>query len=204
MAKKAKATLDKQRLRRKREKALAKKQRALPDKRYGVIYADPEWRFEPWSRKTGMSRAADNHYPTSVLDVIKARDVASIAAKDCVLFLWATVPMLPHALAVMEAWGFGYKSHFAWFKDRLGTGYWNRNMHELLLIGTRGHVPAPAPGDQWASALSVPRGRHSQKPEKFYEMIESYYPTLPKIELNARGPARPGWDVWGLEAEEAA
>jgi N6-adenosine-specific RNA methylase IME4 len=43
--------------------------------------------------------------------------------------------------------------------------------------------------------------RHSEKPEVFREMIDGYFPTLPKIELHARGPvARPGWDVWGLEA----
>jgi hypothetical protein len=32
-----------------------------------------------------MDRAADNHYPTSTLAEIKARDVPSIAANDCVL-----------------------------------------------------------------------------------------------------------------------
>ena len=32
-------------------------------------------------------------------------------------------------------------------------------------------------------------------------MIEAYFPTLPKIELFARGKARPGWEIWGLEAE---
>jgi hypothetical protein len=48
-----------------------------------------------------MDRAADNHYPTSVLDVIKSRDVASIAE---IALSGATVPMLPHALAV-EVWG---------------------------------------------------------------------------------------------------
>jgi hypothetical protein len=31
--------------------------------------------------------SADKHYRTSVLDVIKARDVAGIAADDAVLFL---------------------------------------------------------------------------------------------------------------------
>src|SRR5271155_5436675 len=88
------------------------------------------WRFKPWSRETGMDRAADNHYPTSEPSDIAARDVASIAADDCVLFLWATAPMLPQAIDVMRAWGFAYKSHFVWAKDRLGTGYWNRNKHE--------------------------------------------------------------------------
>jgi hypothetical protein len=139
---------EKQERRDAREVELAARQAALPRKRYGVIYADPEWRFEPYSRESGMDRAADNHYPTSELEEIKARDVASIAADDCVLFLWATAPMLPQALAVMAAWGFAYKTHFVWAKDRIGTGYWNRNRHELLLVGTRGDIPAPAMGTQ--------------------------------------------------------
>jgi N6-adenosine-specific RNA methylase IME4 len=33
------------------------------------------------------------------------------------------------------------------------------------------------------------------------EMIESYFPNLPKIELYRRGLAREGWDAWGLEAQ---
>jgi len=182
-----------------RERAAAARILALPNKKYGAILADPEWRFEPWSRETGMDRAADNHYGTSVTGVIKARDVQSIAADNSVLAIWATVPMLPQALEVMAAWGFTYKSHFVWVKDRIGTGYWNRNKHELLLIGTRGDVPAPAPGTQWPSVIEGPVARHSKKPAIFYEIIESYFPSLPKIELNARR-ARRGWDAWGLEA----
>jgi N6-adenosine-specific RNA methylase IME4 len=193
--------VEKRERRAQREAELGQRQRALPGKRYGVILADPPWRFEPYSRTTGMDRAADNHYPTSALEEIKALVVASIAAPDCALFLWATVPMLPQALEVMAAWGFTYKSNFAWAKNRMGTGFWNRNKHELLLIGTPGHVPAPAMGTQAPSLIEAPVGRHSEKPAVFYEIIERHFPTLPKIELHARGAvARPGWDVWGLEA----
>ncbi len=173
----------------------------LPDKRYGVILADPEWRFEPYSLETGMDRAADNHYPTSSTDEICKRDVASIAADDCVLFLWATVPMLPDALRVAAAWGFTYKSHFIWAKDRVGTGYWSRNRHEVLIVATRGNPPAPAPGEQWASVIDAKVRRHSEKPDVFYELIEAYFPNLPKIELNARA-RRAGWDSWGNEIHE--
>jgi N6-adenosine-specific RNA methylase IME4 len=193
---------DKRQQRATRERELAAKQSSLPDKRYGVIYADPEWRFEVYSRDTGMDRAADNHYPTSDTDAICARPVQDIAASDCVLFLWATVPMLPDALRVTAAWGFSYKSHCIWAKDRIGTGYWFRNQHELLLVGTKGDVPAPAMGTQFPSLITAPVGEHSQKPDKFYEIIEAYFPTLPKIELNARR-ARVGWDRWGLEADAA-
>lgn len=190
---------DKKSARAEREQRLAQKQAALPSKKYGVIYADPEWRFEVYSRDTGMGRAADNHYPTSGTDAICARPVGAIAADDCVLFLWATVPMLPDALKVMAAWGFEYKSHCIWTKDKIGTGYWFRNAHELLLVGTRGKVPAPAMGTQSPSTIEGRVTKHSAKPDVFYELIEGYFPNLPKIELNARR-ARPGWDAWGLEA----
>jgi N6-adenosine-specific RNA methylase IME4 len=173
---------------------------ALPSAaKYGVILADPEWRFEPYSRETGMDRAADNHYPTSATDAIAARPVAEIAADDCVLFLWATVPMLPDALTVMAAWGFKYRTNFTWAKDRIGTGYWNRNKHEHLLVGVKGDVPAPAMGTQRESLLAGDVREHSVKPDWQYELIEAYFPTLPKIELNARRP-RAGWDSWGLDA----
>jgi N6-adenosine-specific RNA methylase IME4 len=189
----------KQKLRAEKEAALAQRQLALPAKKFNVIYADPAWRFEVWSRDSGLDRAADNHFPTTELAEIKALDVASIAADDAVLFLWATAPMLPHALKVMNAWGFAYKSHFVWVKDRSGTGYWNRCQHELLLVGTRGKPPAPAQGEQWGSAIRASVGEHSEKPEDFYRLIESYFPNLPKIELFAR-TRRHGWDAWGHEA----
>jgi N6-adenosine-specific RNA methylase IME4 len=198
-------TLGKQQRRTKLEAELAARIFALPDRFYGVINADPGYRFEPYSRITGMDRAADNHYVTSPTDQIKAIDVASIAAPDSVLFLWATVPMLEQAFAVIRSWGFTYKSNFTWVKTNrngglhLGTGYWNRNCHEHFLVGTRGGILAPAPGTQRPSVIYAPVGRHSAKPEVFYELVEAYYPTLSKCELFAR-TARPGWDRWGLEA----
>jgi len=168
---------------------------------YNVILADPPWRFAPYSRETGLDRAADNHYPTSGLDEIKALDVEGAAAKDCVLFLWATAPMLPEALEVMRAWGFNYKSHQIWNKHRTGTGFWFRNKHELLLVGTRGEIPAPAPGTQWASVIDADVVEHSKKPGECYQMIEELFPTVPKLEMFARNK-RAGWDCWGNETDK--
>lgn len=187
-----------------RERELAGNIAALPEKRYGVILADPEWRFEVFSDETGQDRAAANHYPTSATDEIAARPIQNIAANDCVLFLWATAPMLPDALRVMQAWGFTYKSHAVWDKQKDGTGYWFRNRHELLLVGTRGDVPAPAMGTQISSIQQSPAYAHSQKPEWALLLIEQLFPNLPKIELNRRGPAREGWDAWGNEVTEEA
>ncbi len=194
---------DKKGRRDEKEAALAERIRAASanvgnGKLYGLILADPAWRFEPYSRETGMDRAPENHYPTMTLDKIEALQIP--AADDCVLFLWATVPMLPEALAVMGAWGFTYKSQIVWVKDRIGTGYWARNKHELLLIGTKGSIPAPVPGTQPESAILAPVGRHSEKPEVFHELIERLFPNIPKLEMFSRR-ARPGWDSWGAEAD---
>lgn len=191
---------DKKARRVQREAELGQHQMALPARKFGVIYADPEWKFETYSETTGMDRSADNHYPTSVTEAIMARPVGEIAADDCVLFLWATAPMLQDAFRVLEAWGFTYKTNLVWDKKTIGTGYWFRGRHEHLLVATKGNVPCPAMGTQWESVLESVAGRHSEKPEAVLEMIEQYFPTLPKIELNRRGPPRLNWDAWGNEA----
>jgi N6-adenosine-specific RNA methylase IME4 len=177
--------------------------------RYPVILADPGWRFEAWSRETGMDRAADNHYRTEALAEICALPVGALAADEAVLFLWVAVPMALNAGKVIEAWRLEYCSQFVWPKvaeeamlsaplQGFGTGYWNRNQHELLYVATRGAFPTPLPGDRISSLIVAPRGRHSEKPTAVYEMIERAYPNLPKIELFARS-LRPGWSAWGDE-----
>jgi N6-adenosine-specific RNA methylase IME4 len=189
-------TLEKRARRAERERELGARLVAMPNKLYGVLYADPAWRFTVYSRLTGLDRSADNHYATMSLAGIKALKVP--AAPNAVLFLWVTVPFLQHGLDVMTAWGFTYKSNLVWTKDRTGTGFWFRNAHELLLVGTRGNIPAPAPGTRWKSVLAAPVGRHSAKPPEVRSMIETLFPTLPRIELFAREQAD-GWDVWGDE-----
>ncbi len=186
--------------RQEREGQLSQKIQDLPNRRYGLIYAAPEWKWKRYSVETGMDSHPANHYPVSDIETIAGRRVANIAAPDSVLALWMTVPMLPQCLMVMERWGFAYRSDCVWVKDRAGTGYWFRNQHEILAIGVRGNVPCPAMGDQHPSILHAPLGEHSAKPEIFATMLEEYFPNLPKIELNRRGSPRPGWDAWGYEA----
>ncbi|TAI59828.1 MT-A70 family methyltransferase [Bradyrhizobium sp. Leo170] len=188
-----------------KEQRLGAKIAALPDAKFGVILADPEWHDEVYSEQTGMNRHASRVYTTSDIENIKQRPVGDIAADDCVLFLWSTNQHLDVAIEVLRAWGFEYASHYIWRKPTLGLGYWNRSVHEVLLIGTKGSPPCPALGTQWDSVIDAPRGgEHSAKPEIFLEMIEQYFPTVPKIELNRRGVARPGWSAWGNEADEGA
>lgn len=175
--------------------ATARASAELGGKLYGVIYADPPWRYSD-PPMGDLARANEQHYTTMEVADICALPVP--ADKNSVLFVWATIPKLPAALKVMEVWGFTYKSAIAWIKDKAGTGYWVRGQVELLLIGRRGDVAAPAPGEQFPAVVSAPRGRHSEKPAVFADMIEQLFPNAPKLEMFAR-VARPGWDSWGNE-----
>jgi len=170
-------------------------------KLYPVIYADPPWRFAVRSETTGREKSAENHYPTMPTEEICGllANLGGVAARDAVLFLWATNPMLLDGLRVLQAWGFTYVHHWVWDKEVAGTGYWGRDRHELLLVGRRGDVPAPLPGTQPETVYRERKGRHSAKPDFFAEQIERLYPGISKIELFCRSP-RPGWDVWGFEA----
>ena len=172
-------------------------------KKYSVILADPPWAFRAWSDK-GKGRSAEQHYPTMRLEDINALPVADLAAEDCVLFLWATFPMLKEALAVVEAWGFSYKTvAFTWVKENRkspglfwGLGYWTRANAEVCLLATRG-----SPKRQSAAVHQVilsPVEQHSKKPDAVRERIVTLMGDVPRVELFARQETL-GWDVWGNE-----
>ena len=169
-----------------------------PEGPFDLIYADPPWQLgHPDSRY-----APENHYPCMPLEEIKALTVP--AADNAVLFLWAVNQLLPEALEVIAAWGFGYVANLAWVKPSIGLGVWTRNRHELLLVGRRGKLSPPEPDERPDSVIEAKRGRHSAKPESVYALIETGYPTLSKLELFHRGRPRPGWTAWGNQTDNAA
>jgi N6-adenosine-specific RNA methylase IME4 len=139
------------------------------------------------------------------LEEICALPVADIAGDDSILFLWATSPKVGEALQVLEAWEFTYKTCLVWVKDKIGMGYWFRQQHEQLLLGTRGSPPTPETENRMSSVIDARRSKkHSEKPIAFYELIESMYPEYrerEKIELFQRIP-REGWAGWGNEVTE--
>ena len=167
---------------------------------YGVIYADPPWTFQTYSVR-GKGRGAEAHYDCMSLPDIKSLPVKCWASGTAAaLYLWCTVPHLENALSVLEAWGFSYKSSFVWVKDKIGTGYWCRNRHELLLVGARGSRICPRfRGIPAADSVIEGQQRaHSQKPDRARQIIERYHPDAKKLEMFARERVR-GWDSWGLE-----
>jgi site-specific DNA-methyltransferase (adenine-specific) len=173
--------------------------------RYRVIYADPPWRYNDTrgGLESYRSSAAEDHYPTMSLADICAVDVKKISEDDAVLFCWATFPLLPDALEVVEAWGFTYKTAFVWNKVRPNFGNYHNANGELLLLGTRGSC-RPDTDKREPQVITLERtGRHSEKPEEFRVMIERLYARGKRIELFARS-VHDGWDAHGNEVPEAA
>jgi N6-adenosine-specific RNA methylase IME4 len=161
--------------------------------RYPIILADPPWAYD---FNKDDADEIENHYPTMDLEAICDLPVSESALDDCVLFLWTTSPKLEESFAVINAWGFNYRTCAIWDKEWIGPGYYFRQRHELLLVATRGSVPVPAPSSRPDSIFLEKRTAHSKKPEIAYQLIESMYPNLPKLELFSR-TAREGWTVWG-------
>lgn len=180
----------------------------LPAHAFDLIMADPPWRFELRSEK-GEEKSAQAHYATMTLDDIANLPVAGLAKPDCLLWLWATAPMLDQQIDVLKAWGFTFKTSGVWVKrtvnDKLafGTGYLLRNAHEPFLIGTRG---APETARNVRSVVMGPARAHSQKPDEAYRAAEGLIPGGSRVELFSRTNRR-GWAAWGNEAgkfDEAA
>ncbi len=169
-----------------------------PDGKYRILYADPPWSYNDARLATVSGGGAVAQYPPMSTDNICAMSVPAIALRDSVLFLWATSPLLPDALRVIEAWGFTYKASFVWDKQRGFNGHYNDVRHELLLVAIKGKCQ-PQCDSLPPSVISEKKTKHSAKPAKFREIIDSLYPNGPRIELFARDAPK-GWDVWGNQA----
>lgn len=188
----------------------------LAGQRFGTIMADPPWRFTNQTGKVAPEHKRLNRYPTMVLGDIKAMPVSTLCADPCHLYLWVPNALLPEGLEVMKAWGFDYKSNLIWQKvrkdggpDGRGVGFYFRNVTEILLFGVRGKAARTlAPGRSQVNFIEAPDGdllktrkrEHSRKPDEQYAIIESCS-RGPFLELFARGE-RPGWTVWGNQADE--
>lgn len=182
--------------------------RGLPglDGEFSTILVDPPWRFTNRTGKMAPEHRRLRRYRTMDLDEICALPVAEHAAPTSHLYLWVPNALLPAGLAVMEAWGFRYKTNLVWYKTRKdggpdgrGVGFYFRNVTELLLFGVRGRMRTLTPGRRQVNLLTSRKREHSRKPQEFYDLIERCSPPR-YLELFARG-RMPGWTQWGDEVD---
>jgi N6-adenosine-specific RNA methylase IME4 len=174
---------------------------------FTTIYADPPWRFMNRTGKVAPEHQRLLRYPTMTQEEILELPVNQLAAAQAHLYLWVPNALIAEGLEVMRHWGFTYKTNLVWYKTRIdggpdgrGVGFYFRNVTELILFGTRGHLRTLDPGRTQVNLVSKRKREHSRKPDEFYDVIEECSPG-PYLELFARHP-RPGWSQWGNEEVE--
>lgn len=177
------------------------------DKKYKIIYADPPWQYQTYSKK-GLGRSAESHYPTMTKKDIRSLPIRDICSNDSVLFLWVTAPCFEEGLELIRSWGFTYKTvAFTWVKqckksDKIftGIGYYTRANAEFCLLATRGKILKRI-SHSISSVIISHIEQHSKKPSEVRDRIVKLFGDLPRIELFARQKAD-GWDSWGNEVKE--
>lgn len=174
---------------------------------YSTVLADPPWRFINRTGKVAPEHGRLSRYGTMATADISALPVGDIVASRSHLYLWVPNALIADGLAVMEAWGFTYKTNLVWAKrrkdggpDGRGVGFYFRNVTELLLFGVKGSMRTLAAGRRQVNMIETRKREHSRKPDEQYDIIEACSPGA-YLELFARH-AREGWDQWGDEAPE--
>lgn len=163
---------------------------------FACIVADPPWSFV--DKLPGASRGAEKNYKVMSIDDICRLKLPPIA-DDAYLFLWRVSSQVEEAYRVVRAWGFVPKSEIVWNKwtatgkPWFGMGRHVRASHESCIVAVRGR-PSRYTRSQ-RSAFAAHAGRHSEKPDSFFHLIEGFCPG-PRLELFARKP-RDGWTTIG-------
>lgn len=181
--------------------------RQLAGRPFSTLLADPPWRFLNRTGKVAPEHRRLSRYDTMTTAEIRALPVEEVVTEQAHLYLWVPNALIADGLAVMESWGFVYKSNLVWAKrrkdggpDGRGVGFYFRNVTEIILFGVRGSMRTLPPGRRQVNMIETRKREHSRKPDEQYDIIEACSPG-PYLELFARY-SRPGWTSWGLEADD--
>lgn len=172
--------------------------------KYRTLVVDPPWQY----RQTLAKNGAESHYTTAGIADIAAIPVGEWAEDNAHLYLWTTNAFMVQAHELATAWGFDQKTILTWVKSPISLGFYFRNNTEHVLFCVKGSLRCLRTdiGTAWehvmeecdGAAFNAPRGRHSAKPQAFYDMVESMSPG-PYLDVFNRNQ-RLGWDAWGFEA----
>ncbi|MCL0092083.1 MT-A70 family methyltransferase [Dehalococcoidia bacterium] len=160
---------------------------------YQVIVIDPPWPYS--NRQRDPSHQISSPYESMPIE--KLKDLKIPAATDSVLWLWTTNAFLHEAFHLLETWGFTYRTILTWAKNFVGLGDWLGGQTEHCLLATKGNYRIFRNNE--STLLEAPRGKHSEKPDVFYELVERLCPGQ-KIEMFAR-KQRSDWQTWGAEVD---
>ncbi len=175
------------------------------DNIYEILYIDPPWKQSKGGKKSARPKSSGTglDYPVLSLENIEAlmKQAVSHTPVDSVMFLWTIDKYLFDAQTIAEKLGYKLHARMIWNKvTGIPAAFTVRFGHEYLLYMYKGKlIPvAQEARGKIHTVFTEQVKRHSQKPERAYEIIEELYPTQKKLELFARN-YREGWDCWGNE-----
>jgi N6-adenosine-specific RNA methylase IME4 len=162
-----------------------------------TVVADPPW--TPALGATWNTRFTDKARPQKQYDTLTVAEIEALCpttAKQAHLWLWVLNQHVDWGYQVARAWGFEPQQMVTWKKPGLGNGRFQCNTESVLVCrkGSRHGNPFGASG---GTGFDWPRGRHSEKPDDFYQMVETVSPG-PYLEMFAR-KLRSGWTAYGNE-----
>jgi N6-adenosine-specific RNA methylase IME4 len=162
--------------------------------KFRTIVIDPAWEYD-WLSIAGRAKPG---YAMQTLDQLRELDVGAWADDDegCHLYF------LAEGCKLVAGWGFQHRTVITWIKPPpFGLGSYFRNSTEHVLFATRGDTTTRHGAASLPTHFEAPRGEHSEKPERFYEIVRAAsYP--PYGEGNQR-TARPDFtNLFGETADE--